>query len=225
MRVITWNCNQNLKDKFYLLDKFNADIILIQEAEQLPPKFFPNYEYQWTGLNDKKGVGTLFKNKEYAIPASFNTNLIYYLPASLTDFNLINVWAYGHRASKFGPEVIGYPLDAFKYYEDFIGIKKTIILGDFNHSVIWDTKMNNNKFIDIYNYLKNLNFISAYHSFNEEVFGSESIATLYHTKNINKKYHIDYAFIKGFTLSNIEIGLYADWIDYSDHMPLILDIN
>jgi superfamily II DNA or RNA helicase len=24
VRVITWNCNQNLKDKFYLLDKFNA---------------------------------------------------------------------------------------------------------------------------------------------------------------------------------------------------------
>ena len=46
-----------------------------------------------------------------------------------------------------------------------------------------------------------------------------------HTKNINKKYHIDYAFVKGFTISNIEIGLYADWIEYSDHMPLILDIN
>ena len=136
MSVITWNCNQNLKDKFYLLDKFNADIILIQEAEQLPPKFFPNYEYQWTGLNDKKGIGTLFKNKEYAVPANFNKDLIYYLPASLTDFNLINVWTYGHRADKFGSEVIGYPLNAFKYYEDFIGVKKTIILGYFNHSVI-----------------------------------------------------------------------------------------
>jgi len=225
VRVITWNCNQNLKDKFYLLDKFNADIILIQEAEQLPPKFFPDYIYQWTGLNDKKGLGTLFKNKEYAASANFNKDLIYYLPASVTDFNLINVWAYGHRASKFGSEVIGYPFDAFKYYEDFIGIKKTIILGDFNHSVIWDAKMNNNKFIDIYNYLKERNFISAYHSFNNEDFGSELIATLYHTKNINKKYHIDYAFVKGFTISNIEIGLYADWIEYSDHMPLILDIN
>ena len=226
MRVVTWNCNQNLKDKFHLLDKFDADIIFIQEAELLPPKFFSDYVYQWTGLNDKKGVGTLFKNQEYVIPSNFNKDLIYYLPTTLSDLNVINVWSYGHRASKFGPEVNGYPLNAFSHYLDFIKAnKKTIILGDFNHSVIWDEKMNANKFMDIQHYLKELDFVSAYHSFNEEDFGNESSATLYHTKNIDKKYHIDYAFIKGFTLNSIEIGTYLEWIDYSDHMPLILDFS
>jgi len=42
---------------------------------------------------------------------------------------------------------------------------------------------------------------------------------------LTKKYHIDYAFIRGFKIKNIEVGDYSDWIKHSDHMPLIIDIE
>jgi exodeoxyribonuclease III len=42
----------------------------------------------------------------------------------------------------------------------------------------------------------------------------------------SKPYHIDYCFISpDFKISNVEVGLYEDWIKKSDHMPIIMTLN
>ena len=68
--------------------------------------------------------------------------------------------------------------------------------------------------------LNSLGYQSAYHQLTGEEFGAEKSATLYHTKNKNKQYHIDYIYIKGITALDLEIGAYEEWIMLSDHMPL-----
>ena len=54
--------------------------------------------------------------------------------------------------------------------------------------------------------------------------GAESTKTYFHTKKLHFGHHIDYAFLRGASAS-LEIGLPEDWLQYSDHMPLILDIE
>ena len=209
-----------------MLQKYNADIIVCQESEKLESDFFKGYHYQWTGKNIHKGIGILSKKYPYSIIKELNENLIFYLPASFNDFNLMNVWTHT-KADKFGPDATENIIKALDFYKDWIASKKkAIIVGDFNNSIVFDEKYNwTAKFVDIKNYLYDLNFTSAYHSYFNEEFGNESKATLFLTKNRDKIYHIDYAFIRGFKIKNIEVGDCSDWINHSDHMPLIIDIE
>ena len=59
MKLLTWNCNLNLSKKFHILEPYNCDIFIIQECERLKKNFFPNYDYFWSGKNEKKGLGIL----------------------------------------------------------------------------------------------------------------------------------------------------------------------
>lgn len=48
--------------------------------------------------------------------------------------------------------------------------------------------------------------------------------TYFHTKKLHFGHHIDYAFLGGATAS-FEPSRHEDWLPYSDHMPLILDVE
>jgi len=225
MKIISWNCNQALRKKFSLLEKFNADIIVCQESEKLASNFFANYHYQWIGKNPNKGIGILTKKYPYSISKNLNENFIYYLPVNFQNFNLLNVWTHT-KADKFGADANGNIIDALNYYNDWIASKKNaIIVGDFNNSLVFDEKFDwAPKFIDIKAHLYKLGFKSSYHSFFNEEFGRENSPTLFHQKNLTKPFHIDYAFIKGFKLKSVEIGKPDEWLAVSDHMPMIIEI-
>ena len=136
---------------------------------------------------------------------------------------MLGVWSFNHRASKFGSDVSGNTIDAINFYRDWFGEEneRCIVAGDFNNSIIWDKKDNENNFNNINDHFMNLGFASNYHSLKKEIFGKESSATFYHTKNESKKYHIDYIYSKNLIPKKLQVGLYSDWIEYSDHTPLI----
>ena len=82
MKIISWNCNLKFAKKFEAIESFNPDICFIQECEDLPIDFFPDYQYLWTGRNDKKGLGILTKDKTTIVIAHrlstiLNSNNIY----------------------------------------------------------------------------------------------------------------------------------------------------
>ena len=226
MKIISWNCSQALRKKFGRLEQFNADIIVCQEAEKLPRNYFKNYHYQWIGHNTNKGIGILVKKHPFSISNNFNQNLTYYLPIDFDNFNLLNVWTHTN-ASNIGPDANSNIIDTLDYYKDWIASKKqAIIIGDFNNSRKFDeSKLCEIKFIDIKAYLNELGFESSYHLFFKEEFGEENSPTLYHLKKITSPFHIDYAFIRGFNLKSVEVGKRDDWIDLSDHMPIIIEID
>lgn len=79
MKIITWNCNGALRNKFgYLLD-FDADICVIQECEN--PLETKHTEYNnwaenhiWIGDTKNKGIG-IFAKKGIALEKQNWTNI------------------------------------------------------------------------------------------------------------------------------------------------------
>ena len=223
MKIVSWNCCLKLSKKFDGIKTLNPDILIIQECEELPLDFFPNAEYHWIGHNQNKGVGVVLFNNSAEVDESFNNKLDYFLPLNLDNgIKLLATWSFTHRAAgRFGEGHVGHVSDAIKYYEAWLKESdKGIICGDFNNSIIWDKPNKESNFKETNETLNRLGFRSAYHELTNEDFGKEKLSTLYHTKNKDKPYHIDYVFLKGLEPQSIEVGSYDDWISLSDHVPV-----
>lgn len=225
MKIISWNCNLNIKRKFELIEIHNPEIVLIQECEKLPLNFFPKYDYLWIGKNEKKGMAVLISRGCAKIEEEYNENFIYFLPINSDFGNILGVWAYNQRArKKFGSGFYGETAKAIAYYSNFLNQDKTFLLaGDFNNSIIWDKKNSLNAFKKSIEDLVKKGFLSAYHSTNGDEFGEETQKTFFHTKKQKLGYHIDYIFSKK-KISSFCLGSFEDWIKYSDHVPLICEI-
>ena len=226
MKIMTWNCNLNLAKKYQHIESFDADILIIQECEKLKENYFSGRKFFWTGRIENKGLGVLIKTDSASIDSSVDHNLINFLPIQSDDLRILGVWAYNHRAIKFGTEVSGNTIDAIKYYRDWLvkGSNKCIFGGDLNNSIIWDKRNNDNNFQNINSSLNDLGFESAYHLLSGEKFGHESEATFYHTKKESKKYHIDYLYTKSLDIKSVNIGKFHDWIKLSDHCPMTIEV-
>jgi hypothetical protein len=74
--------------------------------------------------------------------------------------------------------------------------------------------------------LEELGIVSLYHAQTGEEQGKEKQATFYMYRKPEKPYHIDCAFISKEMLpgSIMKIGSPSDWMEFSDHMPLAVDL-
>ena len=137
-------------------------------------------------------------NNTADVDESFNNKLDYFLPLNLDNgIKLLATWSFTHRAAgRFGEGHIGHVSDAIEYYKDWLdGSKQAVISGDFNNSVIWDKGNKDSNFRNTNTALESMGFKSSYHKLNNEDFGQEECATLFHTKKRDKTYHIDYVFL------------------------------
>lgn len=209
------------------MESMDFDILIIQECEKLKQDYFPNCKYFWTGRNERKGLGVIIKNKTSRISNYNNPNLINFLPIETDQFNILGIWSFNHRASKFGNEVSGNTIDAIKYYDSWLRDKSKpcIVGGDFNNSLIWDKPKKSNNLENINRELEELGFKSSYHVTTGDSFGEEQNPTFFHTKNKLKKYHIDYIYLKSLKVESLEVGKYSDWIKLSDHVPMIVNVS
>jgi exonuclease III len=225
MRLITWNCNLNLKSKFEKIESLSPHIAVIQECEHLPKDYFPNATYYWTGRNEKKGLGILIFEGSGSVDSGFNEGLIYYLPIHSDFGSILGVWSFNHRAKqRFTGKVEGHIVPAIAHYKEFLEKESTIgVVGDFNNSVIWDKASSKHTFSNATHQLSEIGFDSTYHKMFAEDFGEEKLSTLFHTKNADKGYHIDYLFLRQHGV--VTVGDFQDWIQYSDHMPMMVDMN
>ena len=80
MKIISWNCNLNFAKKYQHLENHDADILIIQECENLKEDYFPNRKFFWTGRIENKGLGILIKDSSARLHLSFNPDLINFLP-------------------------------------------------------------------------------------------------------------------------------------------------
>ena len=97
-------------------------------------------------------------------------------------------------------------------------------MGDFNSNKIWDNKHNKRDHTNVVNELKEKNLISAYHYiFNEEQ-GNEKQNTFYLYRHLDNGYHIDHCFISKERIKEYKILFDEKWLEYSDHIPIILEI-
>lgn len=224
MIITTWNCNLKLKSKYEHIESLGSDILIIQECEKLKQDYFPNAQYFWTGRDENKGLAVLVKKDTASISKLHNQNFIHFIPIESDDLNIMGVWAFNHRAAKYGEDANGRTLEAINYYDAWLkDSQKSIFAGDFNNSIIWD-KTSNPDFHNINNQLNLLGYESSYHKKTQEIFGKEKETTFYHTKKEDKKYHIDYIYIKDMNIKSLDIGLYDNWIKHSDHCPVSIEV-
>ena len=224
MIITTWNCNLKLKSKYEYIELLDSDILIIQECEKLKQDYFPNNQYFWTGRDENKGLGVLVKKDTANVSKLHNPNFIHFLPIETDSLNIMGVWAFNHRAVKYGDNANGRTLDAINYYNVWLkDSQKSIFAGDFNNSIIWDKK-SNPSFSNINNELNRLGYESSYHKQTQDIFGKEKETTFYHTKKEDKKYHIDYIYIKDMNIKSLHIGSYDKWIEHSDHCPVSIEV-
>lgn len=233
MKIVTWNCNGALRDKFENLKEFDADVLIIQECENPSESKHKEYQkwaenYLWIGNIKNKGLG-VFAKKQIALKALDWSNLYkdhevkYFLPCQINDkIDLIAVWTHQNNSPNFG-----YIGQFWKYIQIHKSkLKNTIIAGDFNSNVIWDQWDRWWNHSDVVRELEEINIKSLYHLSMKEEQGKESIPTFFLHRKPEKPYHIDYIFgSKKYydNLKSIKIGSVEKWLKFSDHMPLFAE--
>ncbi|MCO5242132.1 MAG: endonuclease/exonuclease/phosphatase family protein [Chitinophagaceae bacterium] len=236
MRIIEWNCQGAFRQKNKEILEFKPDILIIPECEQehklhfgrLTPK--PN-DFIWYGDTDKKGIAIFsYSNFKFRLLKEVNPNFRYIVPLEVTDgrksFLLFAVWAMDNKQNPLA-SYIGQVWNAVNYYQTILH-DNSILIGDFNSNQIWDEKDRVGNHTDVVNLLKQYDIESLYHKqFNEE-HGKESLKTFFMYRNVEKPYHIDYVFASKNIIQNgykLTLETSEKWIDKSDHIPLILEVN
>ena len=241
MKVITWNCNMAFRKKYKNILSYKPDLLIVPECEH--PDNFKDPFYSdvlWIGNNNKKGLGVFsFNNIKLSLHKSYCKEFRYILPIEVIVNNrkVTNLIAMWTQNDKEDPKrrYIGNVWCALNHYINLLQ-ESIIIAGDFNWNVIWD----NGKYplygtlTDVINFLKQKDILSVYHSFPDEVFGTNTVfgfekdPTLFLLKNKEKAYHIDYIFTSQNFINNLDscvIGKYKDWIALSDHMPVFAEFK
>jgi exodeoxyribonuclease III len=107
----------------------------------------------------------------------------------------------------------------------------TVIVGDLNTAVglsgsTPSGQSNHMRFVDLLR--DQFGLVSAYHAYYEVEHGHERHNTYFHYKRRDSAFHIDYCFIPNAwlpKLKNVKVGLFGDWIRYSDHVPLVVEFG
>lgn len=233
MKIVTWNCNGAFRRKFGRIAELNADIYVIQECEN--PTDSKHIEYQkwaknyiWKGDTKNKGIAIFAKPeitlKELNWSNEFKGhNVKHFLPCEINEqFNLLAVWTHRNSSPNFA-----YMGQFWKYLQiNRDKMKNILLIGDFNSNKIWDEWDRWWNHSDVVNELKELGIESFYHKLKEEEQGKESKPTLYFQRKLDRPYHIDYVFGSkefGEILSKLDVGIAENWLDISDHMPIITE--
>jgi len=236
MRIIEWNCQGAFRLKNKEILELKPDILIVPECEQedklklgqltpQPTDFF------WYGDTCKKGIAIFsYSNYKFRLLKEFNPDFRYVVPLEVTDgknsFLLFAIWAMDNKQNPLA-RYIGQVWNAINYYQTILS-ENSILIGDFNSNQIWDTKDRVANHTDVVNFLKQLNIESLYHRQFDEEHGKESLKTFFMYRNIEKSYHIDYVFASHNIIENgykLTFETSKNWIDKSDHIPLILDVE
>ena len=234
MKIIEWNCQGAFRIKNKKILTLNPDIIIVPECEnekklqfgKLTPK--PN-DFFWYGDSENRGIG-VFSYSEYRfkIHESFNPGFRYIIPLKVTgknvSFLLFAIWAMNNKDNREA-RYIGQIWFAINYYSHLLN-GLTILIGDFNSNRIWDYKDRVGNHSDVVDKLKEFDIFSLYHEQYKENQGQETTPTFYMYRKPDKPYHIDYCFVSKSIMGegyDFKVGEFTDWIDKSDHMPIIVD--
>ena len=221
MKIISWNCNGNFRQKYKFIAKEDVDIYVIQECEN-PSKYSNEFsgfysDYIWYGEKDSKGLAIFVKD---GISMKNNNWPFYCLRHFISvkinnDFDLVGVWA-------------SYPYIEEYYIYQAINIDKysenTVLIGDFNSNAMWDKKHQKRNHTAVVRQLQNINIVSAYHYFSKETAGKETEHTFHLYRHIDKPYHIDYCFGNPMRFKNFKILKNNNWLQHSDHLPIQVEI-
>lgn len=232
MRIISWNCNMAFRKKLEAVLIYMPDILIVQECEHPDKINFDGWpkptDVLWLGKNINKGIAIFsFSEYRFNLLDAHNEAFKMIIPISVesenTKFNLFAVWA--NNPSDLDGAYIEQVWKAIHYYDRLLISNNTILVGDFNSNKIWDRKGRACSHQNMVSILESKSIFSIYHRFHNQHQGHELHPTLYMYRRRNRPYHIDYCFASEYFTDKVDsvvIGEYDYWIQYSDHMPLII---
>jgi len=233
MKVISWNCHQSFRTKAKKVLAMKPDLLVLPECEEpskLSAKGVHFHDAHWVGKNKHKGLGVLaFNGWRLEAIKECEPTIPYVVPMRVSkgdmSFVLFAVWSQKPSShSNYGVRM----WKALTSYSVLLSEEKIIIAGDFNSSSKWDRKGRKSNHSNIVKALYEHGIKSAYHEHFAEEQGQESQATLFFTYNEEKPFHIDYCFASEWfceRLSTMSVGNPTEWLEDSDHMPLIMQFE
>lgn len=235
MRIITWNCNKGFKQKIKAISKYSPDIVILQECEnindiELVDDIQPSYKYQFQG-NNTVGIGILcYKNfniRPFMVTETYvedNVGIPFIIDGPKT-FQILSVWTGGNEDKN--KDYLNALNSFLKKNKDWVFQNDTFIMGDFNSNLIYNKK-EQQIHREMLNLMTELGLCSAYHHYFQDEQGKEKQPTFYFHKKKESPFHMDFIFIPEKLkdkIKKIEVGIFDDWHTYSDHMPVIMDID
>lgn len=222
MRIVSWNCAMSFAKKRHLIEALKPDIaILAETAERHIAETEAPFK-SWVGSNPHKGLGVIgFANRSYMLHET-DALLPWHIPFTVDGLNIIGLWAHARDKEL---KYVRVTHEIVKRHADFLTSAPSLITGDFNSNTLWDREHPGRNHSMLVQRLEGLGLQSVYHRANGDAHGAETTKTYFHTKKLHFGHHIDYAFLSESCSGSLAIGNHADWLMYSDHMPLILDIT
>ncbi len=235
MKIVTWNCNGAFRNKFANLGYINADVYIIQECENPAKSNHKEYiqwaeNYLWIGDNKNRGIGVFARQTVHLSQLNWSNNykdhsVKHFLPFRLNKkLDFVAVWNHHNNSPNFG-----YIGQFWKYLQvNKEKMSKSIIAGDFNSNAIWDEWDRWWNHSDVVKELKEIGIESLYHLKAQEVQGKELQPTFFLQKKLRKPYHIDYIFTPteyAAKCNYFEVETPEKWLNFSDHVPLICNIE
>ena len=234
MKLITWNCARGFAKKAEPIFSNSPDIAVIQECSKKSTESpgFDGYVAHWAaGENPNIGVGVFHKVnwnlRRLAEPNELSPKWIVPFEVSGPEnFVFISVWACEVKGNK-RESYVGQIHRALSQHSEWFKNGPIVMAGDFNSNAIFDKNRRDWNHSSMVDELRKYGMISAYHDLRGEEHGKEKTPTFHLQKKLDKPFHFDYIFAPNSWRKRmkIEVGGHADWLRYSDHCPLTLEIS
>ncbi len=235
MRIISWNCQGGYRKKIDNILELKPDIVVIQECENLErlrvfcKEKIPLKSFRFSGFDPNKGVGIFFYGDYEILGVEHYSDIEFIIPVKIRnkfEFYIFAIWAMAPLGEDKGKPYTYQIEKAVKKYKNILKNNLSILIGDYNTPHI-EKPVEKTGFMVIEEF-KKLEIFSAYHEYFEKDYGKHNQYTFYQHKKKEFKHMLDYCFASKSIIeriSNVEIGKYEDWIEFSDHCPLIVDID
>ncbi len=228
--LVSWNCNMAFRRKRDLLSKYDPDVLVVQECEcpDTVGEWEPFADWRWIGEREHQGLAVFSADGTLSTPGVTRHGGLLTLPVvTETGPDVLAVWAKNDETTR-EHRYIGQVSRAVADYEAFLD-GETAVLGDFNWNREFDDSPKYPLHDDLAGVIERLrahDIHSSYHRTRDCAFGDEPEPTLYMQKKRDRPYHIDYVFLPRATFASdvtVTVGAYDDWIDASDHVPLVVE--
>lgn len=222
MKILSWNCNGKFREKYKYLLPYCADVYIIAECEN--PAASNDKDYRafaangfWNEQTKDKGLGVFAHGKTElnSLHSSYEDKS--FLPVIANEsVKIVGVWTVPPYTKRFS--------DYIEHNADNFG-GNTVLMGDFNsnQNMAWD-KRSSALHKECVEKLETVGMLSMYHRNYGEKQGEESIPTFYMYRHKDKGFHIDHCFARPEYVKKFEVLSSEDWLKYSDHMPLLIEI-
>lgn len=222
-----------LRLKFDRLLSLRPDVAVIQECAD--PDGAKGWRpdctaYDWIGFNPDKGLGIFtFGDLSLARHPSYSAAHALYLPVTVTGgcaFNVLGLWVADAR--RIPPGATNDPLAALRHYRPFLVQGPAIVAGDFNRLPQQMSVQRSGPGRSIVDALTQAGLTNADIVMSDATGQAALRRTHFHQRKFSRGFVVDYLFLStalADRLTAFEVCGPHDWITWSDHMPLVAELE